>query len=105
MKTPPVVSPQEWAAARQHLLAKEKEVMRAHDELAAQRRRMPWLPVDNPYEFDRRVTSRVRPTNGGTGTTPTEITNRRGASANRIRTIPTTRGRCPADIRPLSGRQ
>jgi predicted dithiol-disulfide oxidoreductase (DUF899 family) len=51
MKTPPVVSAQEWAAARQHLLAKEKEVMRAHDALVAQRRRMPWLPVDNPYEF------------------------------------------------------
>jgi predicted dithiol-disulfide oxidoreductase (DUF899 family) len=51
MNAPPIVSAQEWDAARQQLLGKEKEVMRAHDALAAQRRRMPWLPVDNPYEF------------------------------------------------------
>jgi predicted dithiol-disulfide oxidoreductase (DUF899 family) len=52
MKTPPVVSAQEWAAACTQLLTKEKEVMRAHDALAAQRRRMPWLAVDDEYEFD-----------------------------------------------------
>ena len=52
MNTPPIVSAQEWEAARQQLLVKEKEVMRAHDALAAQRRRMPWLPVDNEYEFE-----------------------------------------------------
>jgi predicted dithiol-disulfide oxidoreductase (DUF899 family) len=51
MDTPPIVSAQEWRAARQQLLAKEKEVLRAHDALAAQRRRMPWLAVDKQYEF------------------------------------------------------
>ncbi|HYB80171.1 MAG TPA: hypothetical protein VED43_00685, partial [Mycobacterium sp.] len=34
MNTPPVVLAQEWEAARQRLLVKEKEVMRAHDALA-----------------------------------------------------------------------
>jgi predicted dithiol-disulfide oxidoreductase (DUF899 family) len=52
MKTPPIVSPQEWQAARQELLVKEKELTRARDALAAERRRMPWLAVDKAYEFD-----------------------------------------------------
>ena len=52
MKTPSIVSPQEWEAARQQLLFKEKALTRARDALAAQRRRMPWLPVEKNYEFD-----------------------------------------------------
>ncbi|MFG1932830.1 DUF899 domain-containing protein [Mycobacterium sp. NPDC048908] len=52
MNTPPVVSPQEWDAAWREMLAKEKEVMRARDALAAQRRRMPWLAVEKEYTFD-----------------------------------------------------
>ena len=52
MKTPPVVTQQEWQAARERLLVKEKELTRARDALAAQRRRMPWLPVPKAYEFD-----------------------------------------------------
>lgn len=52
MKTPPIVSAQEWDAALQRMLAKEKEVQRARDALAAQRRRMPWLPVEKDYLFD-----------------------------------------------------
>ncbi|HWF81671.1 MAG TPA: DUF899 domain-containing protein [Streptosporangiaceae bacterium] len=52
MKTPPIVSADEWEAARQHLLVKEKELTRARDALAAQRRRMPWLAVDKAYSFD-----------------------------------------------------
>ena len=52
MKTPPIVSPQEWEAARQRLLVKEKELTRARDALAAQRRRMPWVAVEKKYEFD-----------------------------------------------------
>jgi predicted dithiol-disulfide oxidoreductase (DUF899 family) len=51
MKTPPVVSPQQWDEARQKLLVKEKEVTRARDALAAERRRMPWLAVEREYEF------------------------------------------------------
>ena len=52
MKTPPVVTAQEWEAARQQLLVKEKELTRARDALAAQRRRMPWLAVEKDYEFE-----------------------------------------------------
>ena len=44
--TPPVVSREEWDAAREKLLVKEKEVTRARDALAAERRRMPWLAVE-----------------------------------------------------------
>ncbi len=52
MKTPAIVSPQEWDAARQQLLVKEKALTRSRDALAAERRRMPWLAVDTTYEFD-----------------------------------------------------
>ena len=52
MNTPPVVSPQEWEAARQELLIKEKEVTRARDALAAERRRMPRMAVDKEYRFE-----------------------------------------------------
>jgi predicted dithiol-disulfide oxidoreductase (DUF899 family) len=52
MKTPPIVSPQEWEAARQQLLAKEKALTRSRDALAAERRRMPWLAVEKKYEFE-----------------------------------------------------
>jgi predicted dithiol-disulfide oxidoreductase (DUF899 family) len=47
-----IVSPQEWEAARQQLLVKEKDLTRARDALAAERRRMPWLSVEKEYEFD-----------------------------------------------------
>src|SRR5262245_51076238 len=52
MKTPSIVSAQEWEAARQQLLVKEKELTRTRDGLAAQRRRMPWLAVEKAYELD-----------------------------------------------------
>ena len=52
MHRPPIVSPQDWEAARQQLLVKEKEVTRARDAVAAERRRMPWLAVDREYAFD-----------------------------------------------------
>jgi predicted dithiol-disulfide oxidoreductase (DUF899 family) len=52
MDAPPIVSAQEWEAARQQLLVKEKELTRARDALAAERRRMPWLAVEKDYEFD-----------------------------------------------------
>jgi len=52
LKTPPIVSPQEWEVARQQLLVKEKELTRARDALAAQRRRMPWLAVEKEYSFE-----------------------------------------------------
>ncbi|HXS66346.1 MAG TPA: DUF899 domain-containing protein [Streptosporangiaceae bacterium] len=52
MKTPSIVTPTEWEAARERLLVKEKEVTRAKDALAAERRRMPWLEVDKDYLFE-----------------------------------------------------
>jgi predicted dithiol-disulfide oxidoreductase (DUF899 family) len=52
MEIPKVVSSKEWEAARQKLLVKEKELTRARDALAAERRRMPWVAVEKKYEFD-----------------------------------------------------
>jgi predicted dithiol-disulfide oxidoreductase (DUF899 family) len=53
MKTPPIVSSEEWEAARQELLVKEKALTRTRDALAAERRRMPWLAVEKEYMFER----------------------------------------------------
>ncbi len=47
-----IVSPQEWEAAREQLLVKEKALTRARDALAAERRRMPWQAVQKAYQFD-----------------------------------------------------
>jgi predicted dithiol-disulfide oxidoreductase (DUF899 family) len=52
MKMPPVVSPQEWEAAREELLVKEKELTHARDALAAERRRMPRMAVEKDYVFE-----------------------------------------------------
>ena len=52
MKTPPIVSPQEWEAARVEVLVEEKKLTRARDALAARRRRMPWMAVEKEYRFD-----------------------------------------------------
>jgi predicted dithiol-disulfide oxidoreductase (DUF899 family) len=52
MNMPPVVSPREWKAAREELLVKEKELTRARDALAAERRRMPRMAIEKEYRFD-----------------------------------------------------
>src|SRR5919108_2127274 len=52
MKTPPIVSPEVWQAARLEMLVKEKAFTRARDRLAAERRRMPWMPVEKAYQFE-----------------------------------------------------
>jgi predicted dithiol-disulfide oxidoreductase (DUF899 family) len=52
MKTPPVVSREQWEAQRAAMLAKEKAVMKARDALAAERRRMPWMAVEKAYVFE-----------------------------------------------------
>jgi predicted dithiol-disulfide oxidoreductase (DUF899 family) len=52
MKMPPIVSPQEWKSAREELLVKEKELTRARDALAAERRRMPRMAVEKEYRFE-----------------------------------------------------
>ena len=43
---------EEWLAARADLLAREKEHTRLGDELARERRELPWVPVDRDYRFD-----------------------------------------------------
>ena len=52
MNMPPIVSPEEWKTARENLLVKEKELTRARDALAAERRRMPRMAVEKDYAFD-----------------------------------------------------
>jgi predicted dithiol-disulfide oxidoreductase (DUF899 family) len=49
---PPAVSPTEWKAAHDALLAKEKEATRARDALAAERRRLPMVRIEKEYVFD-----------------------------------------------------
>jgi predicted dithiol-disulfide oxidoreductase (DUF899 family) len=48
---PKVVSQPEWLEARKALLAREKEMTRAYDELNRQRRELPWVKVEKPYCF------------------------------------------------------
>ena len=43
---------EEWTAAREQLLAREKEHTRLGDELARQRRELPWVPVEKDYRLD-----------------------------------------------------
>ncbi|MGH7564321.1 MAG: DUF899 domain-containing protein [Gemmatimonadota bacterium] len=42
----------EWLAARLELLESEKELTRRSDELALQRRQLPWVPVERQYNFE-----------------------------------------------------
>jgi len=48
----PVVSREEWLAARKAFLKKEKEHYRDRDRLSAQRRELPWVKVDKNYVFE-----------------------------------------------------
>jgi predicted dithiol-disulfide oxidoreductase (DUF899 family) len=52
MNTPTIVAAEEWKAAREKLLVKEKEHTRSRDALAAERRRMPWMAVEKEYGFE-----------------------------------------------------
>jgi len=47
-----VVSREQWAAARDELLAREKEHTRLGDELARRRRELPWVRIEKEYVFD-----------------------------------------------------
>jgi predicted dithiol-disulfide oxidoreductase (DUF899 family) len=47
-----VVGREDWEAARQELLQREKEHTRMADELARQRRELPWIAVEKEYRFD-----------------------------------------------------
>jgi predicted dithiol-disulfide oxidoreductase (DUF899 family) len=52
MKEPKIASAEEWLTARKQLLAKEKQFTRLHDELAEERRALPWVRVEKAYVFD-----------------------------------------------------
>ena len=43
---------EKFEAARQELLAEEKELTRRGDELARKRRELPWVPVEKDYTFE-----------------------------------------------------
>jgi predicted dithiol-disulfide oxidoreductase (DUF899 family) len=43
---------EEWQAARDELLAEEKELTRTGDDLTRKRRELPWVPVENEYSFE-----------------------------------------------------
>jgi predicted dithiol-disulfide oxidoreductase (DUF899 family) len=43
---------EEWRQARNDLLDKEKELTRRNDELARQRRALPWVRVEKDYRFE-----------------------------------------------------
>jgi predicted dithiol-disulfide oxidoreductase (DUF899 family) len=48
----PIVSHETWTTARKKLLAAEKELTQRRDELARQRRELPWEKVGKVYTFD-----------------------------------------------------
>jgi len=48
----PVASPAEWLDARLELLKAEKELTRLSDDLARQRRELPWARIEKDYRFD-----------------------------------------------------
>src|SRR5437773_1313378 len=49
----------EWLTAREELLAREKEHTRLGDEIARQRRELPWVPLEKEYRFDTEDGSRT----------------------------------------------
>jgi predicted dithiol-disulfide oxidoreductase (DUF899 family) len=52
VKLPPIVSPEEWQAAHEELVAKEKAATRARDAVAAERRRQPRVEFRSDYVFE-----------------------------------------------------
>ncbi len=52
MQTHPVVSQEQWLAARKALLLKEKEFTHLRDKINAERLALPWVRVDKKYVFD-----------------------------------------------------
>jgi predicted dithiol-disulfide oxidoreductase (DUF899 family) len=49
---PKIVSREEWLEARKKLLAREKQLTRERDAVAAERRQLPWVKVEKNYVFD-----------------------------------------------------
>ena len=48
----PIASRDRWVQERQALLAREKELTRLYDEIARERRALPWVRIDKAYGFD-----------------------------------------------------
>jgi predicted dithiol-disulfide oxidoreductase (DUF899 family) len=48
----PVASRDDWLAQRRALLAREKELTRLGDQVARERRALPWVRLDKTYTFD-----------------------------------------------------
>ena len=48
----PVVSRDRWVAERKTLLAREKELTRLRDQIARERRALPWVRIEKDYVFD-----------------------------------------------------
>jgi predicted dithiol-disulfide oxidoreductase (DUF899 family) len=49
---PRIGTREEWLAAREQLLVREKDHTRVGDELAQLRRELPWVPVEKEYRLD-----------------------------------------------------
>lgn len=49
---PTIVSREQWTAQRKALLAQEKELTRLSDQLARERRALPWVRIDKEYVFE-----------------------------------------------------
>jgi predicted dithiol-disulfide oxidoreductase (DUF899 family) len=52
MTTHPTATRDEWLAARLELLTAEKELTRRNDDVARQRRELPWVRAEAEYRFD-----------------------------------------------------
>ena len=50
---------EDWLAARTPLLAREKEHTRLADEIAQQRRELPWVALEKEYRFDTEAGTRT----------------------------------------------
>jgi predicted dithiol-disulfide oxidoreductase (DUF899 family) len=51
--TPPrIASREEWLDARKTLLARERELTHLRDEIAAERRALPWVRIEKDYTFE-----------------------------------------------------
>jgi predicted dithiol-disulfide oxidoreductase (DUF899 family) len=54
----PTGTREEWVTARKELLDREKALTRQSDELARQRRSLPWVAIEKPYQFETNQGSR-----------------------------------------------
>lgn len=52
MKPQKIGTREEWVEARTKLLDREKDLSRQRDELAEQRRQLPWVPINTHYRFE-----------------------------------------------------